>query len=215
MRIYDITVPISMSKTPVYPGDPAIEINQWAALSKGDAANVTHLSLGAHTATHIDAPAHFIEGAAKVDALPLEAMIGPARVLEIAEDVLVIDEKVLARHDFLGATRLLFKTRNSGFWAERSGNFREDFTYIEAGAARELAEGAVRLVGMDYLSIEKFRSERFETHTTLLSRGVVVVEGLDLSQVPAGDYELICLPLRIASGTGDGAPARAILRTLD
>ncbi len=215
MRIYDISVPISAEVTPTYPGDPGIEIKQWAALAKGDAANVTHLSFGAHTATHIDAPAHFIEGGAKVEALPLDALIGPARVVEIPQDVLAIDEHVLARHDFSGATRLLFKTRNSAFWAAWAGNFREDFTYIEAGAARSMVESGVRLVGMDYLSIEKFGSERFETHTTLLSRGVVIIEGLDLSRVPAGDYELICLPLKISSGTGDGAPARAVLRTLD
>jgi arylformamidase len=215
MRIYDITVPISAGRTPVYPGDPGIEIKQWAELSKGDAANVTHLSFGAHTATHIDAPAHFIAGAGKIDALPLDVMMGRARVLEIPEAVLAIDKEELARHDLKGATRVLFKTRNSGFWADDGGNFREDFTYIEPEAARVLAESGVRLVGMDYLSVEKFKSERCETHIELLSRNIVIVEGLDLSRVPAGDYELICLPLKIESGTGDGAPARAVLRTLD
>lgn len=215
MRIYDITVPISIQDTPTYPGDPGIEIKQWAALSEGDVANVTQLSFGAHTATHIDAPAHFIKGAAKIDALPLDAMIGRARVVEISRDVLAIDANELTRHDLSGATRLLFKTRNSEFWAETGSNFREDFTYIEPDAARILAESGVRLVGMDYLSVEKFRSEQFETHITLLSRNIVIVEGLDLRGVPAGDYELICLPLKIASGTGDGAPARALLRTLD
>ncbi|HEX8176090.1 MAG TPA: cyclase family protein [Pyrinomonadaceae bacterium] len=215
MRIYDITVPISAAETPTYPGDPGIEIKQWAALADGDAANVTLLHFGAHTATHIDAPAHFIEGAAKIDALSLEAMIGPARVLEIPEDVSAIDASELARHNFEGATRLLFKTRNSRFWGEQSGNFREDFTYIEPDGARVLTESGIRLVGFDYLSVEQFKSERFETHMELLSHQVVIVEGLNLSDVPPGDYELICLPLRIASGTGDGAPARAVLRTLD
>lgn len=215
MRIYDITVPISARETPVYPGDPCIEIKQWAAISAGDAANVTLLNFGAHTATHIDAPAHFIEGAAKIDALPLDAMLGRARVLEIPKDVHVIDAYELSRHDLGGATRILFKTRNSEFWAARDSNFREDFTYIAADAAHVLAQSGVRLVGMDYLSVEKFKSDRFETHTALLSRSVVIIEGLDLRGVPAGDYELICLPLKIASGTGDGAPARALLRTLD
>jgi arylformamidase len=215
MHIYDITVPISSAHTPVYPGDPGIEIKQWAGLSKGDAANVTHLSFGAHTATHIDAPAHFIEGAGKIDALPLDVLIGRARVLEISKEVPAIDKDELARHDLRGAVRILFKTRNSGFWAMYGGNFREDFTYIEPDAARVLAESGVRLVGMDYLSVEKFKSEGFETHMELLSSKIVIVEGLDLSRVPAGDYELICLPLKVESGTGDGAPARAILRTLD
>lgn len=215
MPIYDITVAIAAGQTPTYPGDPGIEIKQWAALSQGDAANVTLLNFGAHTATHIDAPAHFIAGAAKIDALPLDAMIGRARVIEIAASVQAIDARELARHDLSGATRLLFKTRNSGFWAEAESNFREDFAYIEPDGARWLVQSGIRLVGVDYLSVEKFRSERFETHVELLSQNVVIVEGLDLSKVPAGDYELICLPLKIASGTGDGAPARAVLRTLD
>jgi arylformamidase len=140
-------------------------------------------------------------------------MIGPARVIEIPKDVQAIDLEELSRHDLDGATRLIFKTRNSDFWAERGGNFREDFTYIEPDAARLLASAGIRLVGMDYLSVEKFRSEGFETHLALLSSGIVIVEGLNLTGVPAGDYELICLPLKIASGTGDGAPARAVLRT--
>lgn len=215
MRIYDITVPISAAETPTYPGDPGIEIKQWAALSMGDAANVTLLNFGAHTATHIDAPAHFIAGAQKIDALPLDAMIGNARVVEIPEHVRAIDARELARHDLGGATRLLFKTRNSRFWGEAGSNFREDFTYIEPDGARLLAQSGIRLVGIDYLSVESFKSERFETHIELLSNHIVIVEGLDLRDVPAGDYELICLPLRIASGTGDGAPARAVLRTLD
>ena len=214
MPIYDITVPISVTRTPTYPGDPGIDIKQWAALSAGDSANVTLLHFGAHTATHVDAPAHFIEGAAKIDALPLDAMIGPARVLEIPAEVRVIDRLELARHALEGASRVLFKTRNSEFWGSSEGNFREDFTYIEPEAARALATAGLRLVGMDYLSVEKFKSERFETHMALLSEGIVIVEGLDLRGVPAGDYELICLPLKIASGTGDGAPARAVLRTI-
>ena len=215
MRIYDITVPISASETPTYPGDPGIEIKQWAALSAGDAANVTLLHFGAHTATHIDAPAHFIEGASRIDALPLDVMLGRARVVEIPRDVRVIDARELARQDLSGVTRILFKTRNSEFWADAGSNFQEDFTYIEPDAAHALVQAGVRLVGMDYLSVEKFKSERFETHLALLSRNIVIVEGLDLRGVPAGDYELICLPLKIASGTGDGAPARAVLRTLD
>lgn len=215
MRIYDITVPISAGETPTYPGDPGIEIKQWAALERGDAANVTLLNFGAHTATHVDAPAHFIEGAAKVDSLPLDAMIGPARVIEIPEDVRAIDAAELARHNLDGVSRLLFKTGNSRFWREQSGNFREDFTYIEPDAARVIAQSGVRLLGFDYLSVEQLKSERFETHLELLSRQVIIVEGLNLTDVPPGDYELICLPLKVASGTGDGSPARAVLRTLD
>ena len=215
MPIFDISVGISATETPVYPGDPGIEIVQHAALARGDAANVTLLRLGAHTATHVDAPAHFIEGAPKVAELPLDALVGRASVVRLADEVREIDagrvEELVPR----GAERVLFKTRNSAFWSGRRGEFRKDFTYITGAGARALVERGVRLVGVDYLSVEKFESENFETHTALLARGVVIVEGLDLSAVGAGEYELICLPLKIAGGTGDGAPARAILRTLD
>lgn len=214
MKIYDVTVPISL-KTPTYPGDPGIEITQWLALERGDAANVSLLHFGAHTATHVDAPAHFIEGAGRVDRLPLDALIGPARVISIPDDVDVITPDYLPAHDTAGAERLLFKTRNSGFWSDTSSGFRTDFTHLAADAARALAEAGVKLVGIDYLSIERFKSERHETHLALLSRGVIILEGLNLSEVQPGVYELICLPLKIAGGTGDGAPARTVLRAWD
>jgi arylformamidase len=214
MRIYDVSVPISRT-TPTYPGDPGIEIEPWAAIRRGDAANVTLLRFGAHTATHVDAPAHFIEGASKVDAMPLDALIGEARVVEIPHEARAINADMVAASDLKGASRVLFKTRNSAFWDTPASGFRTDFTYIAPDAARALVEREVRLVGIDYLSVEKFQPERFETHTALLSRGIVIVEGLDLREVAAGAYELICLPLKIASGSGDGAPARAVLRTLD
>jgi arylformamidase len=214
MQIYDVSVPISRT-TPTYPGDPGIEIQQWAAIESGDAANVTLLHFGAHTATHVDAPAHFIEGASKVDQMPLDALIGEARVVEIPPDVRSIDAKTLAAAGLDGASRVLFKTRNSAFWDDPASGFRTDFTFIAPDAARALSEMNVRLVGIDYLSVEKFQPKRFETHTVLLSRGIVIVEGLDLRGVAAGTYERLCLPLKIASGSGDGAPARAVLRTLD
>jgi arylformamidase len=214
MRIYDVSVPISAA-TPTYPGDPGVEIRQWAALANGDAANVSLLHFGAHTATHVDAPAHFIEGASKVDAMPLDTLLGPARVILIPDEVEAIKASHLSTQDIEGVTRVLFKTRNSAFWSDMAVGFRKDFTYLEADAARFLVQAGVRLVGMDYLSVEKFQAARHETHELLLSNGVVIVEGLDLREVAAGDYELICLPLKIAGGTGDGAPARAILRTLD
>jgi arylformamidase len=214
MRIYDVSVPISVT-TPTYPGDPGIEVRQWAAIANGDAANVSLLHFGAHTATHVDAPAHFIEGASKVDGLPLGVLMGTARVILIPDEVDAIKASHLSAQDVEGATRILFKTRNSAFWSDTAGGFRQDFTYIAPDAAHALVSSGVQLVGMDYLSVEKFQTERYETHEILLSNGVVIVEGLDLREVSAGDYELICLPLKIAAGTGDGAPARAILRTMD
>ncbi|HYY58832.1 MAG TPA: cyclase family protein [Pyrinomonadaceae bacterium] len=214
MRIIDVSVPISQD-TPTYPGDPHIEIEQWAALGRGDTANVSMLHFGAHTATHVDAPAHFIEGAPKVDSLPLDVLIGEAKVVEIPTDVRAIEARHVDSLTLDGAKRVLFKTRNSSLWANVAGGFRTDFTYLAPDAARALVRMGVQLVGIDYLSVEQFKPERFETHTTLLSGGVVIVEGLDLREVRAGTYELICLPLRITGGTGDGAPARAVLRTRD
>lgn len=214
MSLFDISVAISPGRTPVYPGDPGIEIVQHAAIARGDAANVSLLRFGAHTATHVDAPAHFIEGASVISETPLDALIGPAWVVPIPTDALAIDERHVGDLVPPDAVRVLFRTRNSAFWSEQPGVFREDFTYVTHGAARALVERGVRLVGIDYLSVEKFNAENFETHTTLLSRGVVILEGLNLGGVPAGEYELICLPLKLEGGTGDGAPARAVLRTI-
>lgn len=214
MRIYDISVPINAS-TPTYPGDPGIEITQWAAIARGDAANVSLLHFGAHTATHIDAPSHFIEGASGVDAVPLNSLIGQALVVQIPDEVLAISANHISALDLKGAARILFKTRNSAFWANRSEGFRQDFTYIAPDAAQALVEMNVHLVGMDYLSVEQFQPARFETHEILLSNRVVILEGLDLSEVAPNSYELICLPLKITGGSRDGAPARAILRTID
>jgi len=209
MPIYDITVPIR-SGMPVYEGDPAIEIQAWSALAKGDSANVSFLHFGAHTGTHVDAPAHFIEGTRKIDALPLEALIGAARVVRVPDDVAEIDPEFLAACDLDRVERILFHTRNSSFWSE---GFRKDFTHLSPEAAQTLVDQGVKLVGTDYLSIEKFHSGHHRTHLALLSNNVVIVEGLNLSDIAPGDYELICLPLRIAEGAGDGAPARVVLRS--
>ena len=210
MPIYDITVPIR-SGMPVYEGDPGIDIQPWSALAKGDSANVSFLHFGAHTGTHVDAPAHFIKGARKIDALSLESLIGPARVIRVPDQVAEIDPDFLASCDLDQAERILFHTRNSSFWKE---GFRKDFTHLLPEAAQILVDRGVKLVGIDYLSIEKFHSGHHRTHLALLSNNVVIVEGLNLSDIAPGDYELICLPLKIADGAGDGAPARAVLRTV-
>jgi arylformamidase len=215
MPIYDISVSVAPGETPTYPGDPEIEVGSWSAISRGDPANVTVINFGAHTGTHVDAPAHFIEGAAGVASLSLEALVGEAVVVEIPADAPAVEERHVSTDALGGATRVLFKTRNSAFWDEPRGRFREDFTYVTHGAARALVAAGVRLVGIDYLSVEKFGSEDFRTHLTLLSAGVVIVEGLDLRGVAPGRYDLACLPLKLAAGSGDGAPARAILRTLE
>lgn len=213
MAVYDISVPLSGS-TPTYPSDPPIEIQSWSNLDRGDDANVSLLHFGAHSGTHVDAPAHFLPGGLKVDALPLEKLLGKATVVEVPINVKSIDGDFVSHNCNRADERVLFKTRNSGFWDHPEAGFRTDYTYLEPGAARLLTEIGIQLVGIDYLSIEQYESEGFETHLILLSSAVVILEGIDLRNVPAGHYELVCLPLRIASGSGDGAPARAILRTL-
>jgi len=210
MPIYDVTVPIRAGM-PIYEGDPTISIEPWSAMAKGDSANVSFLHFGAHTGTHVDAPAHFIEGANKIDSLPLDVLIGPARVIRVPDDRMEIDPEFLSGCDLTNVTRVLFHTRNSSFWNE---GFRKDFTHVVPEAAELLVERGIKLVGNDYLSVEKFHSGHHRTHLTLLRNGIVIVEGLNLSDVPAGDYELICLPMKIADGAGDGAPARVVVRTL-
>ena len=212
MPIYDVTVPVS-NELPTWPSDPAVDISDFRSFSAGDGVNVSRLNLGAHTGTHVDAPAHFIEGAAKVESLPLDALIGEACVIEVPEEFHAIDEEFVKKHYVQGSARVLFKTRNSAFWSEPDPQFHTDFTYLDLPAAKWLVEQGIKLVGIDYLSIEKYASEKHETHLALLSHGVVILEGLNLTGISAGQYELICLPLRLRSNKGDGAPARVVLRT--
>ena len=213
MKIYDISVPIS-DKTPVYEGDPSVEITAANSIKNGDAANVSRLCCGVHTATHVDAPNHFIDGTRTVDELDLEKLIGKCRVVELDKDVLKINRSHVENANLENAERVLFKTRNSDFWNDLSNSFRKDFTYIAPEAAKALVDLNIKLVGIDYLSVEKFGSEDFAAHITLLEKDVVIIEGLDLREISAGDYELICLPLKLKGGTGDGAPARTVLREI-
>lgn len=205
MKIYDVTVPIS-EHVPIYEGDPTVSVRGVRSLAGGDGANVSSLCFGAHTGTHVDAPNHFIDGTRRVEDLEIDKLVGPCRVIEIDGSVMAIQPEHL--RNLGGVERILFKTRNSFFWSE--SGFRKDFTYIAPEAALLLA--GMRLVGIDYLSVEKFGSTDFATHKILLEKEVVVLEGLDLRAVPAGDYEIVCLPLKYIGGTGDGAPARTILR---
>jgi arylformamidase len=209
MSLYDLSVAVR-ARMPVYPGDPPVDIDTPVALAKGDAANVSRLRLGAHTGTHVDAPAHFLAEGRRVIDLPLDALIGEARVIEIPETVRAIGPEHVTDAMVAGAERVLFKTRNSSFWTEE--RFREDFTFITPEAARALVAARVRLVGIDYLSVEMFKSANHDTHRVLLADNVIVLEGLDLSGIAPGVYELLCLPLKLADGAGDGAPARAVLR---
>ena len=206
MKIYDVTVPLSKELV-IYPGDPPVRIERKSVINKNDSKyNVSRISFGTHTGTHIDPPFHFIEDGITVDNLPLEMLIGRARVVEVTAPR--IDETVLEEFDFTADVRVLFKTRNSYLWSKKT--FVEDFVYITPGAARALVNEGIKVVGLDYLSVEKFDAKEPETHLTLLRGGTLIIEGLDLREVEPGDYELICLPLKIKDG--DGAPARVVLR---
>jgi arylformamidase len=204
--IYDISLPI-ISGGLIYPGNPEVVITPQQEISKGAGANVSVLSFGSHTATHVDAPKHFFNEGAGVDGLSLDALMGPAMVLAVNDLVMAVGEEELRRHEIAGHTRVLIKTRNSSFIRER--DFHRDYTYLAPDGAAYLVSLGVRLVGVDYLSVEQFHSGHHRTHRALLERGIVIVEGLDLSVPAAGPYELRVLPLLIPGL--DGAPARAVL----
>jgi arylformamidase len=208
--IYDITIPLRTGGV-VYPGNPAISITAQQAISQGAGANVSRLDMGSHTGTHVDAPKHFFDDGAGVDTLALDILMGPARLITFSDSVASIGEPELSVHDLSGVTRLLVRTRNSAWLASGSSEFHPDYTYLAPDGAAYLAGLGIKLVGVDYLSVEQFHSGHHRTHRTLLGQGIVIVEGLLLSEPPAGDYELCCLPLRLAGL--DGAPARAVLMT--
>ena len=208
-RIWDVSVPVRHGGL-VYPGNPPISITAVQSITQGDTANVSRIDLGSHTGTHVDAPLHFMDGGAGVDELPLDVLVGPARLIAFGDDVMAVGEAELRQHDLHGVTRLLIKTRNSAWLASGSAEFHPDFTHVAPDGADYLVSIGVRLVGVDYLSVEQFRSPHHRTHKTLLSNGVVIVEGLVLTEPPPGDYELYCLPMLLAGI--DGAPARAVLR---
>jgi arylformamidase len=181
-------------------------------IAKGDPSNVSVISLGDHTGTHVDPPLHFIDGAAAVDTLPLDALLGPCLVLGHDGRGNISDEWLDHAGIPAGATRLLFKTANSALWRDAMHHFTREIVALDAGAARWCVAHRIRLVGIDYLTIEPQGPEKagYPTHHTLLGAGIVIVEGLDLRDVAPGAYELICAPLKIADG--DGGPARVFLR---
>ena len=207
-RIWDVSMPVRTGGL-VYPNNPPISITPVQSIAAGNTANVSRIDLGSHTGTHVDAPLHFMEGGAGVDELPLDVLIGPARLIAFGDDVLAVGEAELRRHDLTGVTRLLIRTRNSAWLASGSTEFHPDFTHVAPDGAEYLVSLGVRLVGVDYLSVEQFHSAEHRTHRTLLDHGVLIVEGLVLSEPPPGEYDLYCLPLLLAGL--DGAPARAVL----
>lgn len=205
-RFYDISIPIRAGGV-VYPGNPEISITLTSAVAKGASANVSQIVMGSHTATHADSSRHFFDDGQSVDEIPLDRLIGPARVVVMADDLRAVGEKELRAAKIEGQKRVLIRTRNSALL--QRNEFFPDYTYLAPDGAQYLADAGVELVGVDYLSIEQFHSGHHRTHRTLLGKDVVIIEGLDLSVPPAGDYQLICLPLRLEGL--DGAPVRAVL----
>ena len=209
-RIIDISTPV-VNGGLVYPGNPAIAIAPQQSIAAGASANVSSVFFGSHTGTHVDAAKHFFDDGQTVDDLPLDRLIGRAVVLEFADDVMQIGVKELEGQPIGGAKRVLLKTRNSALLEQ--AEFARNYTFLAPDGAELLAEKGVELVGIDYLSIEQFHSGHHRTHRTLLERRIVIVEGLQLGGVAPGEYDFICLPLRLAGI--DGAPARAVLLELE
>jgi arylformamidase len=208
MTIYDISLTISPN-LPTWPGDPALELEQIESMDKGAHANVTRISATVHLGTHVDAPHHFLNDGRTVETLPLSILTGPCYVVQLPDGVEAISADMLDRMELtFDFKRILFGTRNSHLWAKGETKFQTDFVAITEDGAEWLVERGVQLVGVDYLSVAPYEDSA-PTHSVLLKAGVVIVEGLNLSQISRGFYDLYCLPLKIANS--DGAPARAIL----
>jgi len=205
--IYDVSVPIA-NGMPVWPSDPPLKLTPQAHLSRdrSHTVHVTTIEMGSHTGTHIDAPFHFVEGGRKLDEIPLKDLVGPVSVIQVT-GVPSITREHLKSLSWKNVERVFFKTDNSGHWNDES--FFEQFVYLEPEAAEFLVQQNIRLVGIDYLSIDRYKSEKHPTHFVLLPRNVIIIEGLNLSRVPPGRYQMVALPLNLKGG--DGAPTRVIL----
>jgi arylformamidase len=205
MKVLDISVPNGVGQH-VYPGDPEPKIDSVRKIANGDVANLSLLTMGSHTGTHVDAPYHFIKDGARLGQVSMDRMVGEALVADLrgraSIDASALKDVPIKRGDIV-----LFLTDNSARWAAPS--FQRDFTYLTKDAADVLVEAGVKAVGIDYLSIEQFGSPDFPVHHRLLGQDVFVIEGLDLGAVTPGRYTLVCLPLKFPEL--DGAPARAVL----
>jgi arylformamidase len=208
LKILDISVSLH-AELPVWPGDPPIVLEQYRRISDGNASNDSRIACSVHSGTHVDAPAHFIEAGATVEQLPLNVLLGSATVVELLNEDIITPQILEAISLPVETKRLLFKTKNSALWADPVHRFNPDFAALSTDAAAWLVKRGIRLVGVDYLSVQLFKDSEPLTHQILLEAGVVIVEGLNMQNVRPGRYQLICLPLKLAGS--DGAPARAIL----
>jgi arylformamidase len=208
MTIYDISLSISPN-LPTWPGDPGLKLEQFESMDMGAHYNATQISSSVHLGTHVDAPRHFLNDGSTVEDLPLDVLTGPCYVTQLPDGIDAITAEVLDRTEITSEMkRVLFGTSNSHYWARGESKFQTDFVAITEDGAEWLVERDIKLVGVDYLSVAPY-SESIPTHRVLLTAGVVIVEGLNLSNILRGFYDLYCLPLKIAGS--DGAPARAIL----
>lgn len=203
----DVSIPLKTGMVH-WPDDPPVKIENVLDLDQGDPCSVSKISMSVHTGTHIDAPRHYIRDGHGIDEMPFEATVGVARVIEI-HDGESIKKEALIPHHIRQGERILFKSQNSSrCW--KSNRFEQDYIYLTKGAARFLADLKVKTIGVDYLSVGGLDQEGTETHLILLNAGIWIIEGLDLSKIEEGKYQLICLPIKMEKG--DGAPARAIVK---
>lgn len=207
MQLYDISLPLS-SDLPSWPGDPRPDIQRISKIAEGETSNVTHLSMTAHTGTHIDAPDHFLDNGVGVDRIPLQQLIGPAVVVELTGGDAITRGMLEDAGLPEAPRRLLFKTPNSAYWARGEKNFQTDFMGLSEDGAKYLLDRGVEVIGVDYLSVAPYHAPA-PTHKILLAHEVLIIEGLDLSGIEPGPYTLYCLPLNIPGA--DGAPARVLL----
>ena len=206
MKLIDVTVPLD-SGLPTYPNNTPFSLEPVKRIARGDSSNVSTLHMSAHSGTHVDAPRHFYDEAPGAEALPLDMLIGRARVIEVTSRTAIAAEDLI-RIDLTEDVRLLIKTYNSRLWS--SPDFHTDYVGITESGARHLVDRGIKVLGVDYLSVERFRNPGAPAHHVLLGAGTIVIEGLNLIDVDPGIYEMLCLPLRIVGA--DGAPARVVLR---
>jgi len=206
MKLIDVTVPLDAG-LPTYPNNTPFSLEPVKRLARGDSSNVSTLHMSAHTGTHVDAPRHFFDNGPGAEGLPLEMLIGRTRVIEVASRAGIAADD-FSQIDLSEDVRLLIKTHNSRLWG--SPEFHTDYVGVTESAARHLVDHGIKVLGVDYLSVEKFRTPGAPAHRVLLGAGTIVIEGLNLADVEPGFYDMICLPLRIVGA--DGAPARVVLR---
>jgi arylformamidase len=207
MKIYDISLTISPNMI-TWPGNPSTQLERFKKLETGANNNVSVLRMSVHSGTHIDAPFHFLPEGIGVDAVPLDVLIGEAQVVHLPDCELVTAEILEQAGIRTGMQRLLLRTRNSVLWAENRADFQPDFVGISPDGAETLVKLGIKLIGLDYLSIASYQKSR-PTHEILLKAGIIPLEGIQLQDVPAGFYQLVCLPLKLSGA--DGTPARAVL----